>query len=63
MPLFTRLHVALSTHLAELRDESDRGDSPVPTAIIIGGLAVLAAAITVLATSRANLWMNSIPTP
>jgi hypothetical protein len=63
MPLFTRVHVALSSRLAELRDERDRGDSPVPTAIIIGGLAVLAAAITVLATNSANEWMAEIPSP
>jgi hypothetical protein len=62
MGVIAYLHTALVLRLAELRERPDRGDSPVPTAIIIGGLAVLAAALVVLATTAVNNWMGKIPT-
>lgn len=43
--------------------ERDRGDSPVPTAIIIAGLALLALAVVAWATARANGFMNTAPQP
>ena len=47
--------------LAELRRDSERGDSPVPTAVIIVGLVAVAMAVTALALTKANDWMNGIP--
>ncbi|KIR64583.1 hypothetical protein ACGFI4_19855 [Micromonospora carbonacea] len=62
MHLITYLHVALTTRLAELRRDGERGDSPVPTAVIIFGLVFVAMAVTALALARANDWMSNIPT-
>ncbi|GAA4565996.1 hypothetical protein GCM10023176_15270 [Micromonospora coerulea] len=61
MYLYTYLHTAVVTRLAELRREADRGDSPVPTAVIIFGLVAVAMAVTTLALTKANNWMNAIP--
>ncbi|MCI4063649.1 hypothetical protein MRQ36_14065 [Micromonospora sp. R77] len=61
MFLYTYLHAAVSTRLAELRRESERGDSPVPTAVIIFGLVAVAMAVTGFALAKANNWMNAIP--
>ena len=44
-------------------DTRERGDSPVPTAIIIAGLAVLAAAVVAWAVSKANGFMSTAPGP
>ncbi|BCL15105.1 hypothetical protein [Micromonospora sagamiensis] len=63
MAFFTYLHVAVSTRLAELRRDGERGDSPVPTAVIIFGLVAAAAAVTALVASKASAWMNAIPGP
>ena len=62
MSVITRLHVALSTRLAELREDGERGDSPVPTAVIIFGLVAVAMAVTAAALGAANDWMTNIPT-
>ncbi|MCM0678580.1 hypothetical protein NCC78_28485 [Micromonospora phytophila] len=62
MYLVTYLHVALTTRLAELRRDGERGDSPVPTAVIIFGLVAAALAVTVLVKSRAENWMTAVPT-
>ncbi|MDI5939196.1 hypothetical protein ABUL04_28610 [Micromonospora harpali] len=62
MHLIAYLHVALTTRLAELRRDGERGDSPVPTAVIIFGLVFVAMAVTALALARANDWMSNIPT-
>ncbi|MFG1949893.1 hypothetical protein [Micromonospora sp. NPDC048830] len=61
MSLIAYLHVALTTRLAELRRDGERGDSPVPTAVIIFGLVAVAMAVTALALTKANDWMNAIP--
>ncbi|WP_200208791.1 hypothetical protein [Micromonospora coerulea] len=61
MYLYTYLHTAVVNRLAELRREADRGDSPVPTAVIIFGLVAVAMAVTTLALTKANNWMNAIP--
>jgi hypothetical protein len=63
MAFFTYLHVALSTRLAELRREGERGDSPVPTAVIIAGLVTAAVAVTAIVSTKATAWMNSIQGP
>ncbi len=63
MPLITYLHVALVARLTELRREGERGDSPVPTAVIIFGLVAAALAVTALVLTRAEAWMNAIPNP
>ncbi|QOC95062.1 hypothetical protein [Micromonospora craniellae] len=55
----TRAHVALRIRLSELR--GDRGDSPVPTAVIIFGLVAVAMAVTAAALGAANDWMSNIP--
>ncbi|SBT53782.1 hypothetical protein [Micromonospora narathiwatensis] len=61
MRLYTYLHVAVTSRLAELRRNAERGDSPVPTAVIIFGLVAVAMAVTTLALTRANDWMKAIP--
>ncbi|MGN9774867.1 hypothetical protein ACTMS0_03670 [Micromonospora sp. H33] len=62
MTLITYLHVALVARLAELRRDGERGDSPVPTAVIIFGLVAAALTVTALVAARAQNWMNAIPT-
>ncbi|MDG4827836.1 hypothetical protein O7627_00790 [Solwaraspora sp. WMMD1047] len=54
---------ALRTRLTELRvtAERDRGDSPVPTAVIIAGLAIIALALVLLAETAVTDWMGEIP--
>ncbi|MBQ0982126.1 MULTISPECIES: hypothetical protein [Micromonospora] len=61
MSILSYLHVALTTRLAELRRDGERGDSPVPTAVIIFGLVFIATVVTGLALAKANNWMNAIP--
>ncbi|MEU6203307.1 hypothetical protein ABZ814_06930 [Micromonospora musae] len=61
MSLITYVHVALTTRLAELRRDGERGDSPVPTAVIIFGLVFVATIVTGLALAKAEDWMNGIP--
>jgi len=48
--------------IARLRDpgERDRGDSPVPTAIIIAGLAAAAGAVVLAASGLVDRFMGSI---
>jgi hypothetical protein len=58
------LQVHLLHRLDELRRpaERDRGDNPVPTAVIIVGLAILAAAVMTWAYNTADGFMdNAIP--
>lgn len=55
------LYVTLCLRARELTRDRDRGDGPVPTSIIIAGLAVLAAAVVAWATTKANNAMNSAP--
>lgn len=61
--LSRKLFVALQARLAELHDadQRDRGDGPVPTAIIIAGLAILAVAVVAWAVARANAFMATAP--
>ncbi|MDG9672433.1 hypothetical protein [Micromonospora sp. DH14] len=61
MSIISYLHVVLTTRLAELRRDGERGDSPVPTAVIIAGLVAVAMAVTALALTKANNWMEKIP--
>lgn len=61
MYLYSYLHAAVASRLAELRRDTERGDSPVPTAVIIFGLVAVAMAVTTLALTKANNWMNAIP--
>ncbi|MFE9206060.1 hypothetical protein [Micromonospora sp. NPDC007230] len=61
MRLSTYLYTAVTSRLAELRRDTERGDSPVPTAVIIFGLVAVAMAVTGLALAKANNWMNAIP--
>lgn len=61
MHLITYLHAALTARLAELRRDPERGDSPVPTAVIIFGLVAAAIAVTGLVMARATDWMNNVP--
>ncbi|NYH44363.1 hypothetical protein ACQP08_01150 [Micromonospora zamorensis] len=61
MSILSYLHVVMTTRLAELRRDGERGDSPVPTAVIIFGLVFVAITVTGLALSKANDWMTSIP--
>lgn len=63
MALLTCLYATVLQRLEELHrpGESDRGDSPVPTAIIIAGLAVLAAGILTVAATAIDDWTALIP--
>ncbi|MEU5779916.1 hypothetical protein [Micromonospora lupini] len=61
MSILTYLHVVVTTRLAELRRDAERGDSPVPTAVIIFGLVFVATIVTGLALTKARDWMNAIP--
>ncbi|MGC5285965.1 hypothetical protein [Micromonospora sp. DT231] len=61
MSILSYLHVVLTTRLAELRRDGERGDSPVPTAVIIAGLVAVAIAVTALALTKADNWMTGIP--
>ena len=65
MRLVRHLTAALAVRLAELRraDQRDRGDSPVPTAVIIVGLAAAAVALVVAITTAVNGWIAEIPAP
>lgn len=59
----TRLRLALSHRARQLSHalRSDRGDSPVPTAIIIVGLALLAVGVLAMAASAIDSWETLIP--
>ncbi|HKT00083.1 MAG TPA: hypothetical protein VJT31_11170 [Rugosimonospora sp.] len=61
--LTSRLAAALTARLHDItsHEERDRGDNPVPTSIIIAGLAILAAAVVAWAVAKANGFMNSAP--
>ncbi|MGI5211383.1 hypothetical protein [Plantactinospora sp. CA-290183] len=65
MRLVTYLYTALAVRLAELRrdDQRDRGDSPVPTAVIIVGLAAAAVALTIAVSQSVSAWMGDLPVP
>ncbi|MFC7546441.1 hypothetical protein [Plantactinospora sp. GCM10030261] len=56
------LLLMLRTYVAAWRPpDPDRGDSPVPTAIIIAGLAVLALGILLVANEAIDDWTTLIP--
>ncbi|MFC4109700.1 hypothetical protein ACFOX0_27675 [Micromonospora zhanjiangensis] len=63
MALLSYLYASALRRIDELRrtDPADRGDSPVPTAIIIAGLAVLAAGILAVAATAIDGWTALIP--
>jgi multisubunit Na+/H+ antiporter MnhC subunit len=63
MPLIAYVQATLLTRLAELRRDGERGDSPVPTAVIIMVLVVVAMAVTAAALVAADNWMNAVPDP
>ena len=56
-----RIAAAVAARFHRMAAERDRGDNPVPTAIIIAGLAILAAAVVGWAVARANGFMNTVP--
>ncbi len=64
MTLIDYLHTALVLRLAELRgtDERDRGESPVPTAVIIFGLVLAALAVTLSWQTRSIFGWTRSPT-
>ncbi|RKN48280.1 hypothetical protein [Micromonospora endolithica] len=61
MSVIHYVHAALAARLAELRRDGERGDSPVPTAVIIFGLVAVAMAVTAAAWTSASDWMSGIP--
>ncbi|MFI7578718.1 hypothetical protein [Micromonospora sp. NPDC049497] len=61
MSVINYVHATLAARLAELRRDGERGDSPVPTAVIIFGLVAVAMAVTAAALGAANDWMDNIP--
>lgn len=60
MHLIHYLYTALVARL--LTGSRDRGDSPVPSAIIIAGLAVIAGVLLVWVIGLARGYMNQAPT-
>ena len=61
MTVIAYVHSALQARLAEIRQDGERGDSPVPTAVIIMGLAALALVVTGVAATVAQGWLDDIP--
>jgi hypothetical protein len=59
--MIQRLVIMVYLRLYELREYRDRGDGPVPSAIIIAGLAILATAVVAWAGIKARDAMNSAP--
>ncbi|WP_051799616.1 hypothetical protein [Catenuloplanes japonicus] len=60
MALLLNVYVAVTTRLASLNrpENRDRGDGPVPTVIIIAGMAVLAVAVLAWAYAEADAFMD-----
>jgi hypothetical protein len=65
MQLLTYLNVVVAERIGEIRSahERDRGDSPVPSAVIIVGLALVAIAVLAWASNLAFDFMNANPDP
>ena len=63
MSIISYLHVVVTTRLAELRRDGERGDSPVPTAVIIFGLVAVAIAVTGLALEQGQRLDDQHPDP
>lgn len=63
MRLIQQLEARFRPRLASLRRalRSDRGESPVPTAIIIVGLALLAVGVLTMAANAIDSWELLIP--
>lgn len=67
--MFLKLYVAAATRWRQLTDpdESDRGDSPVPTVIMWVGIAVVAVGLItwvgLYVTGYANHTPTNVPTP
>ncbi|WBB73475.1 hypothetical protein O7602_28015 [Micromonospora sp. WMMD1128] len=59
--LSTYVYAAVRSRVAELRHRAERGDSPVPTAVIIFGLVAVAVIVTGIALTKARDWMTNIP--
>lgn len=61
MSVLVYLHVAITERFRELTtpQQRDRGDSPVPTAIIIAGLAALAGVVVAWAVTTARGFMGA----
>lgn len=64
MDVLYRIHIATSARLRELRRAAgaDRGDSPVPSAIIIAGLAIIAIGVLAWLVTYVEGFMNDAPT-
>jgi len=56
-------YAAVATRWTQLTDESnrDRGEGPVSTAVIIGGVALAAVALVATITAVAKGWGGKIP--
>ncbi|MEV4753691.1 hypothetical protein AB0J86_01040 [Micromonospora sp. NPDC049559] len=60
MAVIAYLYSRLADRLRQLGREPDRGDNPVPTAVIIVGLAILAAAVVTWAYNTADGFMDRV---
>lgn len=61
----TRLHhvtAAVATRLRQLSHQPDRGDSPIPSTVIIIGMAVLAVGLLVALGAYVSDLLDSAPT-
>lgn len=59
-----RIHVAVTQRCRALwrAGNSDRGDSPIPSAIIIAGLAIIAIGVLAWLTQYVSGFMDAAPT-
>lgn len=69
MDVLYRIHIATAWRLRQLlraagagRGAADRGDSPVPSAIIIAGLAIIAIGVLAWLVTYVEGFMNDAPT-
>jgi len=59
--MIQRFALLVYLRVQELKENPSRGDGPVPSAIIIAGLAILATAVVTWAGIKARNAMNSAP--
>lgn len=65
--MFLRMYLSATNRWKELKNEADRGDSPVPTVIMWVGIAVVAVGLItwvgLYVTGYANHTPINVPTP
>lgn len=62
MQLLHHIHAAVAVRLQRLARERDRGDSPIPSTVIIVGMAALAFGLLIWLGTYVLNWLNQAPT-